>query len=60
MVSTKMVDNQYTDFDDFLNDIDFVIVMVSHTHILHNEHKLEGKIILDTQKVLKNSIVNYL
>ena len=60
MVNTKIVDNQYTDFDKFLNDIDLVIVMVSHTHILHNEDKLGGKIILDTQKVLKNSIVNYL
>lgn len=60
MVHTKIVDNQFTDFDAFLNEVDFVIVMVSHTHILHNEGKLAGKVILDTQKVLKNTVVNYL
>ncbi|WP_407370887.1 nucleotide sugar dehydrogenase [Carnobacterium sp.] len=60
MVHTKIVDNQYTDFDAFLGEVDFVIVMVSHTHILHNEDKLAGKVILDTQKVLKNTVVNYL
>lgn len=60
MVHTKIVDNQFTDFDAFLSEVDFVIVMVSHTHILHNEDKLAGKVILDTQKVLKNTAVNYL
>lgn len=60
MVHTKIVDNQFTDFDAFLDEVDFVIVMVSHTHILHNEGKLAGKVILDTQKVLKDTVVNYL
>lgn len=60
MVHTKIVDNQFTDFDTFLSEVDFVIVMVSHTHILHNEDKLAGKVILDTQKILKNTVVNYL
>lgn len=60
MVHTKIVDNQFNDFDAFLSEVDFVIVMVSHTHILHNEGKLAGKVILDTQKILKNTVVNYL
>lgn len=60
MVHTKIVDNQYTDFDAFLSDVDFVVVMVSHTHITEYEDKLAGKVILDTQKVLKNTVVNYL
>ncbi|WP_414838615.1 nucleotide sugar dehydrogenase [Carnobacterium sp. TMP28] len=60
MIDTIIIDNQYTNFEEFLSEVDLVIVMVSHTHILNNEEKLAGKIILDTQKVLKNSIVNYL
>lgn len=60
MVKTKIVNNQYVDFDEFLEEVDFVIVMVGHSHIKDNEDKLSGKIILDTQKVLKNTEVNYL
>lgn len=60
MVKTKLVDNQYTDFDEFLKEVDFVIVMVGHSHIKENEDKLVGKMILDTQKVLQHTEVNYL
>lgn len=60
MVKTKIVDNQYVDFDEFLGEVDFVIVMVGHSHIKNNENKLSGKVILDTQKVLENIEVNYL
>lgn len=60
MVKTKIVNNQYIDFDEFLTDVDFVIVMVGHSHIKDNEDKLLGKVILDTQKVLQHTEVNYL
>lgn len=45
------VDNQYHDFDAFLNDIDIVVIMVGHEEIKKNLHKLEGKIILDTRHI---------
>lgn len=50
-IKHDIVENQYHDFDNFLNDIEFVVIMVKHNHIKENIHKLEGKIILDTQNV---------
>ena len=43
--------NQYHDFDMFLNDVDFVVIMVGHDEIKSNMDKLQGKTILDTRKV---------
>lgn len=51
MVSTKMVDDQYDDFDTFLNDVDLVVIMVGHSQIKENMYKLEGKLVLDTRYV---------
>jgi UDP-N-acetyl-D-mannosaminuronic acid dehydrogenase len=47
MLKQKIFTSQYFDFDAFLNDIDFMIIMVSHSH-LKNKH-LNGKIIFDTR-----------
>ena len=43
----KIADNQYSDFDEFLKDIDLVVIMVKHDHIRQNWDKLKGKVILD-------------
>ena len=43
----KIAVNQYDKFDDFLNDIDMVVIMVKHDHIKQNWDKLKGKVILD-------------
>ena len=48
-----VVPNQYHDFDRFLEDVDFVVVMVKHNQIRDNADKLIGKIILDCQNVIK-------
>lgn len=53
-VNNKVVNNQYFNFDEFLSDIDFVVIMVAHAHLNENEEKLAEKIVLDTQHVLKN------
>ena len=52
-VKKTIVENQYNDFDAFLNDVDLVIVMVGHDHLKENEAKFANKIILDTQNALK-------
>lgn len=52
-VKKDLVNNQYHDFDAFLNDVDMVVVMVGHEHIKQHEAALEGKVILDTQNILK-------
>lgn len=52
-----IVENQYYDFDEFLKDIDMVIVMVGHNHLIENESKLKNKIILDTRNIVRNKEV---
>ncbi len=48
--------NQYHDLDKFLEDTKLVVIMVGHDEIKENQHKLSGKVVLDTRKVctLKN------
>lgn len=50
-VTSDIVQNQYHDLDSFLNDIDFVIIMVKHDEIIENMSKLNGKIVLDCHNI---------
>lgn len=52
-IKNRITKNQYFDFDSFINDIDFLVVMVKHEHLNSHLDKIKGKIILDTQNVLK-------
>ncbi len=46
-----VVPNQFHSLDEFLAEIDFVILLVGHTEIIDNMDKLKGKIILDTRHI---------
>ena len=48
----KIAENQYNNFDEFLNDMDMIIVLIKHQHILDNEERLKGKVILDCCNML--------
>lgn len=50
-IHENIVRNQYQDYKEFLNDIDMVVVMVGHEHLLRNKELLSGKIVLDTRNV---------
>lgn len=50
MVERTIAENQYKDFDKFLEDIDLMVIMVSHSHIKDQKSKINGKVILDTRK----------
>lgn len=50
-VKRDMVANQVHDLQAFLNDVDFVVIMVGHSEIRQNLDALEGKIVLDTRNV---------
>lgn len=52
-IKTDMVENQYHDFDAFLNDVELVVLLVGHDEIKENMDKLKGKIILDTRNICK-------
>ena len=59
-VKNKVTEEQYFDFDEFLNDVDFIVIMVGHDHIKEYETQLANKVILDTQKALRNTEVYYI
>ncbi len=46
-LENDIVENQYHDFDKFLDDSDIVVIMVKHDHIKENMDRLKGKIVLD-------------
>ncbi len=48
-----VVDNQYHDFDEFLKDIDMVVIMVKHDEIIRNVNKLRNKVVLDCHNVIE-------
>ncbi|MFY8331110.1 nucleotide sugar dehydrogenase [Vagococcus carniphilus] len=56
MIKDKIVENQIMSFDEFLEDLDIVVVMVSHSHIKENLDKISNKIIFDTQNIIPNGI----
>ena len=51
-IMEDVVRNQYHNLDEFLNDIDMVVVMVGHDEIKKHQDKLIGKVIFDTRKVI--------
>lgn len=50
-IKNSIVENQFYDFDDFLNNVDFVVIMVKHDEIVKNIDKLRGKIVLDCHNI---------
>lgn len=50
-VQEEMVDNQYMDFDQFINDVEVVVVLVAHDHIKENMTAIENKLVLDTKNI---------
>ena len=55
-VKQDLVEGQYHSFSDFVRDIDLMVLMVGHEDIKNNCNLLEGKIIYDTKRVLKNGL----
>lgn len=51
-IKNSVVENQYYELDEFLNDIDMVIIMVKHNEIKENVEKLKGKVILDCHNII--------
>jgi len=48
---TDLVPGQYGDFDEFLNVVDMVVILVGHSHIKDNLDKIKDKVVLDTRNV---------
>lgn len=51
-VRHDVVKNQYHDINEFLDDIDMVVIMVKHEEILKNVELLKNKVILDCHNTI--------
>lgn len=51
-ITQKVVENQFYNLDEFLNAVDFVVIMVKHNEIKENTDKLMGKVILDCHNII--------
>ena len=51
LCETAMLQGQVDSFERFLSGSDIVVIMVAHTHIKENQHKLVGKPVLDTKHI---------
>lgn len=49
MVERTITENQYKDFNKFLEDIDLMVIMVKHSHLKENADKISNKVIFDTR-----------
>lgn len=54
-ITGNVVSNQYHDLDEFLNDIDLVVIMVKHNEIKDNVNKLKDKIVLDCHNIIPDA-----
>lgn len=50
-ITKDIAPNQIHDFDQFLDEVDMVVIMVKHDQIKQNWDKLKGKIILDCHNI---------
>jgi UDP-N-acetyl-D-mannosaminuronic acid dehydrogenase len=52
-VKTRIVDHQFMNFEDFLNEIEILVVMVGHDHIKNNMELIKDKLVLDTKNICR-------
>lgn len=50
-IKHRVVKGQMFDFNDFLDAVDFVVIMVSHQEIMGSMDKIAEKIVLDTKNI---------
>ncbi|MEF3309006.1 nucleotide sugar dehydrogenase [Paenibacillus sp. GYB004] len=51
LLKTRIVDHQFMNFEDFLNDIKILVIMVGHDHIKSNMDLIKDKLVLDTRNI---------
>ncbi len=59
-ITKDVVANQYHDLDEFLADVDMVVIMVKHDEIKKNVEKLNGKVVLDCHNIIELSGVYHI
>ncbi|MBZ6006061.1 nucleotide sugar dehydrogenase [Paraclostridium bifermentans] len=51
-IKDKKFENQFNNFETFINDVEIVVILVAHSHIKENINLLKNKIIYDTRNIL--------
>lgn len=47
----RIVDHQFMNFEDFINEIEILVIMVGHDHIKENMELVKNKLVLDTKNI---------
>ena len=50
-IKERMVDHQFFNFEDFLNEIEILVIITAHDHIKSNINLVKDKLILDTKNI---------
>jgi UDP-N-acetyl-D-mannosaminuronic acid dehydrogenase len=50
-IKERMVDHQFMNFEDFLNEIEILVIITAHDHIKNNFDLVKDKLILDTKNI---------
>ena len=50
-VKKRIVDHQFMNFDDFIHEIEILVIMVGHNHIKENMDQIKNLLVLDTRKI---------
>jgi UDP-N-acetyl-D-mannosaminuronic acid dehydrogenase len=50
-VKERIVEHQFMNFEDFINEIEILVIMVGHEHIIKNIEHIKGKLVLDTRNI---------
>lgn len=50
-VKRRIVDHQFMNFEDFLNEIEILVIMVGHEHIKNKMDLIKDKLVLDTKNI---------
>ena len=56
-IKEKIVDNQFMNFEEFLIDIEILVIITAHDHIKNNFSLVKNKIILDTKNIYNHESV---
>lgn len=51
LIKDRIVDHQIMNFEEFLNEIEILVIMVGHDHIKENMELIKDKLILDTKNI---------
>ncbi|WP_442929306.1 nucleotide sugar dehydrogenase [Natranaerovirga hydrolytica] len=50
-IKERMVEHQFMNFEDFLNEIEILVIITAHDHIKNNLELVKDKLILDTKNI---------